>query len=199
MIYVPQAQVPNGMTGIDSAILSITWAIRSAPAPYSLSAEIQRALKESSGGLPVANIRSMDEVVRHSTLSSDFNTILLMAFAGTSLLLATIGIYGLIVFSVQQRKHEIGIRLALGAMPHQVRNMVALQGLRLTVVGVLVGILASVALARYMQTMVFGVRPIDPTVMALSCLILGVVAAAASYIPAHRASRLDPAKMLRSA
>ena len=199
MIYVPQAQVPNGMTGIDSAILPITWAVRSAAAPYSLSAEVQRTLKEASGGLPVANIRSMDEVVRHSTLSSDFNTILLMAFAGTSLLLATIGIYGLIVFSVQLRKHEIGIRLALGAMPHQVRNMVALQGLRLTVVGVLVGILASVALARYMQTMVFGVRPIDPAVMALSCLILGMVAAAASYIPAHRASRLDPAKALRSA
>jgi ABC-type antimicrobial peptide transport system permease subunit len=199
MIYVPQGQVPNGMTNIDSAILPITWAIRTAAEPYSFSAEIQRALKEASGGLPVANIRSMDEVVRHSTLSSDFNTILMMAFAGASLLLATIGIYGLIVFSVQQRQHEIGIRLALGAMPHQVRNMVAFQGLRLAVVGVLVGVLASVALARYMQTLVFGVKPIDPAVMALSCLMLGLVAAAASYIPAYRASRLDPAKTLRSA
>ena len=199
MIYVPQAQVPNGMTGIDSAILPITWAVRTAAEPYWLSSEIQRALKQASGGLPVANIRSMDEVIRHSTLSSDFSTILMMAFAGASLLLATIGIYGLIVFSVQQRQHEIGIRLALGAMPHQVRNMVAFQGLRLAVVGVLVGVLASVALARYMQTLVFGVKPIDPAVMALSCLILGLVAAAASCIPAYHASRLDPAKTLRSA
>jgi putative ABC transport system permease protein len=199
MIYVPQAQVPNGMTGIDRAILPITWAVRTATEPYSLSAEIQRALREASGGLSLAHIRSMDEVVKHSTVRSDFDTILLTAFAGASLLLAAMGVYGLIAFSVQQTQHEIGIRLALGATPYQVRNMVVSQGLRLAGAGVLVGVVASLALARYMETLVYGVKPIDPAVMAASCLTLGLVAAAASYIPAYRASRLDPSKGLRSA
>jgi predicted lysophospholipase L1 biosynthesis ABC-type transport system permease subunit len=198
MIYVPQAQVSNGMTGIDIGVLPITWAIRTGPEPYSLSTAIQRTLQQASGGLPVAQIRSMDEVVKHSTVRSDFNTILLAAFAGASLLLAAVGIYGLIVFSVQQRQHEIGIRLALGATPYQVRNMVVSQGMRLAVVGVLIGVLASLALARYMETLVYGVKPVDLSVMASSSLVLGLVAALASYIPAYRASRVDPAKALRS-
>jgi predicted permease len=199
MIYVPQAQVANGMTGIDVGVLPITWAVRTAAEPYSLSAQIQQALREASGGLPVGRIRSMEEVISYSTARSDFNAILLTAFAGASLLLAAVGIYGLITFSVQQRLHEIGIRLALGATPYQVRNLVVSQGLRLAVAGVLVGALASLALARFMETLVYGVKPIDPGVMAVSSLTLGLVAAAASYIPAHRASQLDPAKTLRSA
>ena len=199
MIYVPQAQVPNGMTGIDIGVLPITWAVRTATEPFSLRTEIQGALKEASGGLPVARIRSMEEVVSHSTARSDFNAILLTAFAGASLLLAAVGVYGLIVFSVQQRQHEIGIRLALGAAPYQVRNMIVAQGMRLAVIGVLVGSLASLALARYMDTLVYGVKPIDPAVMAVSSLTLGLVAALASYMPAYRTSRLDPAKVLRSA
>jgi predicted permease len=199
MIYVPQTQVANGMTGIDVGVLPITWAVRTAVEPYSLSSAIQRALQEASGGLPVAHIRSMEKVISHSTARSDFNAFVLTAFAGASLLLAAVGIYGLIVFSVQQRQHETGIRLALGATPYQVRNMVVSQGMRLAVAGVLAGFLASLALARYMATLVYGVKPIDLTVMAVSCLTLGLVAALASYIPAHRASRLDPAKALRSA
>jgi putative ABC transport system permease protein len=199
MIYVPEAQVPNGMTAIDIGVLPITWAVRTRVEPYSLTMAVQRALKEASGGLPVARIRSMEEVVSQSTARSDFNTILLTAFAGASLLLAAVGVYGLIVFSVQQRQHEIGIRLALGATPYQVRTMVVSQGMRLAAVGVVVGALGSLALARYMETLVYGVKPVDPAVMAVSSLTLGLVAALASYIPAYRASRLDPAKALRSA
>ena len=133
MIYLPQAQVPNGMTSIDTRVLPITWAIRTAPEPYSLSAAIQRELRAASGGLPVAHLRSMEEVVRHSTARSDFNTVLLTAFAAVALLLAAVGIYGLIVYSVQQRTNELGIRLALGAAPYQVQNMVVFQGMRLAV------------------------------------------------------------------
>jgi putative ABC transport system permease protein len=198
MIYVPQAQVPRGMTGIDIGVLPITWAVRTSVEPYLLSAGIQRALKEASGGLPVARIRSMEDVVRHSTVRSDFTAILLTAFAGASLLLAALGVYGLIVFSVQERQHEIGIRLALGAKPYQVRNMVLSQGMRLAVSGVLAGALAGIALARFMEALVYGVKPIDVTVTAVSALMLFLVGALASYIPAYWASRLDPAKTLRS-
>jgi len=113
--------------------------------------------------------------------------------------LAAIGVYGLIVFAVQQRRLEIGIRLALGATPYQVRNMVVSEGVRLALVGVFAGVAASLVLARYMKTLLYGVQPIDPTVMAISGLTLGAVAAAASYLPAYRASLLNPAKALRSA
>ena len=199
MIYVPQSQVPDGMTGIDARILPITWAVRTATEPYSLTAAIQRQLQIASGGLAVARIRSMDDVVKHSTARSDFNGILLTAFAGAALLLAAVGIYGLISFSVQERTRELGIRLALGATPYQVQAMVVGQALWLAVAGVLIGVTGSVVLARYMVTLLYGVRPIDPAAIVVSSLTLGSVAVLAAYIPARRAARLDPVEVLRSA
>jgi predicted permease len=198
LIYVPEAQAPNGMTRIDAGILPLTWSVRTAAPPYSLREPIQRTIEDTSGGLAVAHIRSMREVIGQSTASSDFETMLFAAFAGASLLLAAIGIYGLIVFAVQQRRLEIGIRLALGATPYQVCGMVVSQGVRLALAGVLTGALASLALARYMKSLLFGVQPIDPIVIAISCLALGAVAVLASYLPAYRASRRDPARTLRA-
>ncbi|MCI0622124.1 MAG: ABC transporter permease [Acidobacteria bacterium] len=199
MVYVPQAQVPNGMTRINAGIMPITWAIHTAVEPYSLSVAMQRQLRIASGGLAVGRIRSMDDVVKQSTARSDFNAILLTTFAGAALLLAAVGIYGLISFSVQQRTRELGIRLALGATPHQVQTMVVRQGLGLTVIGVFVGAAGSMALARYMEALLFGVKPVDPVVIAVSSLTLGSVAVLASYIPARRAARIDPVEVLRAA
>ena len=198
LIYIPEAQAPNGMTRIDAGVLPLTWSVRTTGPPYSLRNAIQHALEDSSGGLAVARIRSMREVILQSTATSDFDTELLAAFAAASLLLAAIGIYGLIVFAVQQRRLEIGIRLALGATPYQVRNMVVSEGVRLAVVGVLAGAAGSTLLVRYMKALLFGVQPIDPLVIAISCATLGAIAALASYLPAYRASRLDPATTLRS-
>ena len=198
LIYVPQAQVPNGMTSIDTRVLPITWAVRTAADSYTFRSSIQRELKAASGGLAVAHIRSMDEVVKQSTARSDFNAVLLTSFAGAALLLAAIGIYGLISYSVQHRMHELGIRLALGATPRQVRNMVLSQGVRLAGAGVLLGAIASLGLARYMTTMVYGVKPVDPAVIVLSCLALGFVAVLAAYVPANRAAKLDPVEVLKS-
>jgi hypothetical protein len=198
MIYVPQAQVPNGMTAIDASILPITWAVRTVSEPYSFRAAVQGTLKDASGGLAVARIRSMEDVVSQSTARSDFNTLLLAVFAAASLVLAAVGIYGLMVFSVQQRIHEIGIRLALGATGNQVRHLLISQGMRLAVAGVILGALASLGLARYMQTLVYSVKPVDIGTIFISSLTLGLVAAFACYIPTRRASRLDPATILRS-
>ncbi len=199
MIYMPQAQVPNGMTAIDVRVLPITWAVRTAAEPYSLTAAIQRQLRVSSGGLAVGRIRSMDDVVKHSTARSDFIAVLLTAFAGAALLLAAVGIYGLIAYSVQHRTRELGIRLALGATPRELQTMVVGQGLALAAAGVFAGAAGSLALARYMETLLYGVAPIDPVAIAVSCLTLGAVAVLAAYIPARRAARLDPADVLRSA
>jgi ABC-type antimicrobial peptide transport system permease subunit len=186
------------MSRIDAGILPLSWSVRTAAPPDALRIAIQRALEEASGGLAVARVRSMREVVGQSTARSDFDTALLAAFAAASLVLATVGIYGLIVFAVQQRRLELGIRLALGATPSQVRAMVVWEGARLALAGIVAGVFASMILARYMRTLLFGVQPIDPIVMAVSCLILGTVCVSASYFPAHRASRLDPANALRS-
>jgi predicted permease len=197
MVYLPQSQIPNGMTAIDLRVLPITWAVRTSMAPYQLSTAIQRELKYASGGLPVFRIRSMDEVVKHSTARSDFSAVLLTAFAGCALLLASVGIYGVVTYSVQQRTREIGIRMALGAAPHQVRNMVVLEGMRLAVVGVFLGAVASLGLTRFMESLIYGVKPVDPVVISLASLTLGSVAALAGYLPARRAERLEPIEVLR--
>jgi ABC-type antimicrobial peptide transport system permease subunit len=186
------------MTSLDTRILPMTWAIRTASEPYSLVAAIRRELKAASGGLAVGRVRSMNEVVRHSTARNDFNALLLTVFAGVALLIAAVGIYGLIAYSVEQRTNELGIRLALGAAPHRVRNMVVFQGARLALVGVALGAAASLALTRYMATMLFGVKPIDPAAIIVACGTLGVIAVIAAYLPARRAAKLDPVEALRS-
>jgi predicted permease len=199
IVYIPQSQVPNGMTRIDAGVLPITWAIRTAVGPYPAVPHIQRALRAASGGLAVARVRSMEQVVRNSTARSDFTAVLLTAFAAISLLLAATGVYGLIAFSVRQRRHEIGIRIALGATSSGVVGMVVWQALRLVIAGLLAGSVLSVGLARYAQSLIFGVKPLDPVTMVGSISTLSIVAALACFVPAFRASRVDPASELRSA
>ena len=160
--------------------------------------QIQGALQEASGGLAVARVRSMEEVVRHSTARSDFIAILLVAFAGISLLLAAIGVYGLMAFSVRQRRREIAVRVALGATSDRVVKMVLWQGVRLAMAGILIGTALGFGFARSMQTLIYGTKPIDPAVICASIFTLTVVAAVACYVPAYRASRVDPEIELRS-
>ena len=198
IVYIPQSQVPNGMTRLVTGIQPIIWATRTAVEPYSLRMQIQGALQEASGGLAVARVRSMEEVVRHSTARSDFIAILLAAFAGISLLLAAIGVYGLMAFSVRQRRREIAVRVALGATSDRVVKMVLWQGVRLAMAGILIGTALSFGFARSMQTLIYGIKPIDPAVICASIFTLTVVAAVACYVPAYRASRVDPEIELRS-
>ena len=200
LVYLVQSQIPDGMTRIDTGILTLTWVVRTAVAdPYSLSAAIREQLRIASGGLAVGRVRSMRDVVKQSTAQSDFNAILLSAFAGVALLLAAVGIYGLISFSVQQSRRELGIRMALGATPEQVRSMVVGAAARLAVAGVLAGALGSLALTRYMRSLLYGVAPIDPPAIGIACVLLGLVALLAAYVPARRASQVDPVEVLRSA
>ncbi len=114
-----------------------------------------------------------------------------------ALLLAAIGIYGLMAYSVQQRTQEIGIRMALGASPEKVRSMVVLQGMQMALVGVVIGVGAALALAKYMTTLVFGVKPHDPVVFVTVVVVLSAVALVATFVPALRASRVDPMVSLR--
>ena len=197
IMYIPVAQVPDGVTALNSHISSLEFAIRTRVAPFSLSAEIQKALRDASGGLPVGHIESMDQIDAESTASTNFNMTLLTIFAGLALSLAAIGIYGLMAYSVQQRTQEIGIRIALGASPQNVRRMVVLQGMRLVLVGVVIGVAAALALSRYMATLIYGVKTSDPTTFISVVVVLTAVALAATYLPARRASHVDPIVALR--
>jgi putative ABC transport system permease protein len=197
VMYVPIAQVNDGVVALNNRIGAIQWTVRTKLQPFSLSADIQRELREASGGLPVAHIRSMQQVVSESTARNDFNMTLLTIFAGVALLLAAIGIYGLMAYSVQQRTQEIGVRMALGANPSQVRRMVVLQGMQLNLIGVILGIVASLALTRLMESMLFGVKPWDPVTIVVVVLLLSFVTLLAAYLPARRASRVDPIVALR--
>lgn len=197
IMYIPVAQVTDGVTALNNGIIPITWVIRTSVEPYSLSKEIQDELRMASGGLPVAHVRSMEQVRGESTSRTDFNMTLLVIFAGVALLLAAIGIYGLMAYSVQQRTQEIGVRMALGASAQDVRKMVVRQGMALALAGVLIGVAAAFGLTRLMASLLYGVTPRDPIAMTSVALLLVAVALAATYIPAQRASRVDPVVSLR--
>jgi putative ABC transport system permease protein len=196
-MYTPMAQVKDGITKLNNGFIPAIWAIRTSVEPFSLSKEIQEELRTASGGLPVAHIRSMEQIRGESTARSDFNMMLLVIFAGVALLLAAIGIYGLMAYSVQQRTQEIGIRMALGASAGDVRKMVVWQGMALALAGVVIGVAGALGITRWMASLLYGVTPKDPIAMTSVTVLLIGVALAATYFPALRASRVDPVVSLR--
>jgi putative ABC transport system permease protein len=197
MIYVPIAQVTDGATSLIETVFPVWWAIRTRVPPFPLSREIGRQLREASDGLPVAQIESIDQLVVKSTAQADFNMTLLTVFASVALLLAAVGIYGVIAYTVQQRRDEIGIRMALGATPQGVRGMVVRQGLILALIGVGIGTVAAFGLTRLIAKMLYGVKASDPVVFVLVAVLLTLVALIAAYIPARRAANVDPMTALR--
>jgi predicted lysophospholipase L1 biosynthesis ABC-type transport system permease subunit len=181
-------------------LIPLAWVIRTRPnlvTPLSLSSAIQHEVRQASGGMPVAHVRTMEEVVGRSTATENFNMLVLTIFGASALLLAAIGIYGLMAYSVAQRTQEVGIRLALGAEPSHIRNMVVFQGLRLALAGAVCGLTAAFGLTRLIASFLFGVKPLDPLVFSLVPIMLVGVALAAVWLPAMRASRVDPANSLR--
>jgi len=197
IMYLPIAQVNDGIIALMNRITPMTWAVRTKVPPFSLSQEIQEELRQASEGLPVAHIRDMEQVEGESLEQDDFNMTLLTVFAGIALVLASIGVYGLMAYSVQQRTQEIGIRMALGASPEKVRGMVVGQGMRLALVGVILGVAAALGLTRLMSSLLYGVKPWDPMTIAAVAVILDGVTLLATYLPARRASRVDPMVALR--
>jgi len=197
MVYVPAAQVTDGITALANRASTMAWIVRARVAPHALRVSIERELEEASGGLPVARVRSMDEVVTRSTARERFNMTLLTIFGCAALLLAAIGIYGLMAYSVQQRTQELGIRMALGAAPGRVRNAIVIEGMRLALAGVLIGEAAAFGLTRFLANFLFGVKTWDPLVFITVPVLLGAVALSAVWIPALRATQIDPVTALR--
>jgi putative ABC transport system permease protein len=197
-MYVPWAQLPDAHSANLLQITPLAWIVRTRNEPYSISNAVQRALSEASGGLAAARPRSMEEVMVRSMARSDFNMVLLTIFAASALVLAAIGVYGLMAYSVQQRTQEIGIRLALGADSHRVRNMVVAQGMGIALIGVVVGLASAFGLTRIVAGFLFGVTPRDPLVFVVVPLLLTGVALVGVWLPARRAGRVDPVVALRT-
>jgi predicted permease len=193
-IFIPVAQNSDGFTSYVVRNPTI-WMVRTRVEPHSLASAIKNELVQASGGLAVVNIRSMDEVESASTARQDFNMVLMLIFGGSALLLAAIGIYGLMAFSVEQRTREIGIRIALGA--RDVQTMVIRQGMQLVLLGTAIGVAAALGLTRFLTSFLYGVAALDPAVFIAVPILLAAVALAAIWIPARRASRVDPIQALR--
>jgi predicted permease len=197
MMIVPDTQVLDEMTKLNAGIVPLRWVVRTHGDPHQLAAQISEQLRIVSGGLPVARVRTMDEIVARSTSRENFNMLLLSIFGAVALVLAAIGVYGLMAYSVEQRTQEMGIRMALGADRATIRTLVVWQGMRLTLVGVFLGVGAAFGLTRLIASFLFGVKSWDPAVFVSVPLILAAVAFMAVWLPASRAAKLDPMRALR--
>jgi putative ABC transport system permease protein len=171
--------------------------IRSAMPEEALTREIQAAVRAQDASLPIVKLRTMDQVFADSAARPRFLAVLLGIFAGLALALAAIGTYGILSYSVTERTKEIGIHMALGASRGSVLGMVLRQGMRLTLTGLIVGLIASVALTRLLQSQLFNVTPTDPLTLASVAGFIAVIAILACYVPARRATLVDPMVTLR--
>lgn len=172
-------------------------AIRTSGDPLAVVPQMKAAIKTVDADLPMSNISSMDQLIEGTTGPRRFSMVLLAIFSSLAAVLAAIGLYGVMSFTVTQRSKELGVRLALGAVPHDVLRLVLTQGMRLVVVGVGIGLAAALILSRVLQTMLFNVSTTDPlTFVLISILLLGVTLLA-TWLPARRATRVDPVVVLR--
>jgi len=187
-IYNPYAQVP---------VPTMSMVVRTSRPPLSLASAVEREVHQLDPDQPVADARSMEDVVDQAIAGARFNTVLLGVFALIAFLLAAVGIYGVISCDVSARTHEIGIRVALGAQPGDVLKLVLGQGARLAGYGIAAGLAAAFVLTRLMAAMLYGVKATDAYTFAAIPVLLGTVALAASYLPSRRALRLDPVTALR--
>jgi putative ABC transport system permease protein len=191
-VYLSFAQIPN------------TWALpeQLAIRVHGTADEIAPALRRIIAGVdpnqPVFDVRTMDQIIDLDVADRHQQMVLLGAFAGLALLLASIGLYGVLSYVVLQRSRELGLRMALGASAGSVMRLVVARGLTLTAAGLTIGLAAAWALTRTMQNLLYGVTAGDPATFGVVVALLGAIALAACYLPARRASRLDPIAVLRA-
>jgi putative ABC transport system permease protein len=197
VMHIPQSQVPEGITKLANGLIPLAWAVRTAGDPMAVRAAAEREVRAVNGMLTPSHARTMEQMIAESLSRQNFNALLLTIFAAIALLLAAIGIYGLMSYSVQQRKQEIGVRVALGATSGDVLRLMVLQGMKLAAIGIVVGLAAAYAATRLLATLLFGVTASDPYTFAAVAGMVAVVAAIASAVPARRAAGIAPSVALR--
>lgn len=196
-MYRPYATPAGDPVAAHETSFATTIVIRSANNPLTLTSAVRRQIAQLDPNLPLFDIDTIEERLASSLLAPRFNTMLLGIFAGFAFSLALVGVYGVISYFVSQRTHEIGIRIALGALPNNVLRLIMAEGLAITAFGIGSGLAGCFALTRYMAGLLFQIRPTDPMTIAMVSAVLGVVALQAAYIPARRAMSVDPIRALR--
>jgi putative ABC transport system permease protein len=184
-------------SSLQSPFDAMSIVIRSTVEPNSLAASVRSAVNEVDKTVPVADIETMDRIVTESVMQPRFNMVLLGLFSAIALLLSAAGIYGVTSYTVTQRTHELGIRLALGAQLGDVLRLILKQGLVVILIGVAIGLVAAFLLTRLLKSLVFGVSTSDPMTFVSITLLLSLVALVACYVPARRATKVDPLVALR--
>jgi putative ABC transport system permease protein len=198
----PSAFIPVAQASYDVDQLFQGWfptciLVRTTPKPLSLSHAVEDAVRGADPNLPIGHVRSLEEILSLSLAFQRFLMTLMTVFAGLALVLAAVGLYGVISYSVSQRTHEIGIRMAVGATRGSVLGLIVHRGLRLALLGTGIGVVAALGLTRLLRSMLFGVKPTDLLTFAGVAVLLTAVALLASYIPARRAAKVDPMVALR--
>jgi len=194
-IYFPFLQVPDKF--MSEAVTGLTLTLRTGPEPLSLVSAVRIQVAGPTQDQPIYAVRTMEQIIAGSLAERRFTMLLLIIFAATALLLAAIGIYGVMSYAVTRRTHELGIRASLGASRVEIVALVLRQGMKLAAVGMAGGLIAALVLTRFLSGLLYGVRPADPATLGCVALLLGGVALLASYIPARRATRVDPVVALR--
>jgi putative ABC transport system permease protein len=188
-VYIPHTQLAIGM---------MTFVIRSETDPLSLVNSVGAAVHALDPELPLADVRTMEEVVDATLARPRIVAVLLAVFASMALVLAAVGVYGVVAYSVAQRTQEIGVRMALGATAESVFRLVLGQALRLVIMGVAAGLIAASVLARLLETLLYETEALDPWTFGTTALLLVLVATLASYVPARRGTRIAPVEALRT-
>jgi putative ABC transport system permease protein len=197
VMYVPQSQVTEGLTQLANSVIPLSWVIRASGDPLALRASVERELRAVDGMLSAGRVGTMEQRISESLSRQNFNMLLLTIFAAIALLLAAIGIYGLMSYSVEQRMQEIGIRVALGAGRGDVMSMVLRQGLTLAAIGVALGVGVAFGVTRLLATLLFGVNARDPATFGTVAAVVVMVAIGATLVPARRAAAIAPSEALR--
>jgi putative ABC transport system permease protein len=194
-LYLPFNQAPNDM--LASLAPRMNLIIRTTADPLNLTAAVRREVQALDPNQPVYNVNTMEQTLDESLVTQRLSMMLLASLASLALILAAVGIYGVMSYTVTQRSHEIGIRMAIGAQPRDVFKMVIGRGMMLVLIGVAFGLVGAFALTRLMTTMLFGVEPTDPVTFVSIGILLPAVALVACYVPGRRATKVDPLVALR--
>ncbi len=197
VMYIPQSQTPQGITDLANSIIPLSWAVRTAGDPMTMRTAVEREFRTVDSLLPISHVRTMDQVIASSIGRQNFNMTLLSVFGAIALLLASIGIYGLMAYSVEQRSQEMGLRMALGASQSDMLQLVVFQGIKLAGVGVVIGLAAAFGLTRLLGHLLFGVNSSDPLTFGGVAAVLTVIAGLATYFPARHAAAVNPTDALR--
>ena len=196
-VYLAAFQNKEFLSSPKSYMAYITLVARTAGDPASVASTMKEAVWSFDRNLTISQVVTMDGVVAEATAQPRFEMLLLSIFAAVALVLASVGIYGVISYSASRRTHEIGVRMSLGATRGQVLLLVARQGMYLALAGSVAGLAGSLLLSRVMAKLLYGVQPTDPTTFAAVAMGLGVVVMLACYLPARRAMGVDPVAALR--